>query len=143
MSAAAKAVPVISKNATKRAAKRAARAAAKLMKSGHPPLATDLLPLVDKRSPACKRFRVLLRYDGTQYHGWQQQNPPGKEPLRTVAGVCETAFRTVLEQRVRVHPSGRTDAGVSAERQVCQFDAVTNLTAAELPQLLNAKVSAV
>ena len=34
------------------------------------------------------------------------------------------AFRTVLQQRVRVCPSGRTDAGVSARGQVCQFDAL-------------------
>lgn len=123
--AAAVLAPAISKNAAKKAAKRAAREALKASKrGGAPPPPTDLLPLVNKHAKDCRRYKVLLSYDGAGFHGWLQQHPPGQAPLRTVGGVVEVAFRTALQQKVRVCPAGRTDAGVSASGQVCQFDAV-------------------
>lgn len=57
------------------------------------PLPTDLLPSVDKHARDCRRFKVLLQYDGEGFHGWLPQHPPGKEPLRTVGGTVEVAFR--------------------------------------------------
>ena len=123
----------ISKNAAKKAAKQAAKLAAKVAKRGGAPLPpTDLLPPVPAHS---QRFKVLLRYDGAQFHGWMPQHPPGQEPLRTVGDVVETAFREVLLQKVRVFPSGRTDAGVSASGQVCQFDAAVDSVGGLEPRL--------
>eukprot|EP01046_Picozoa_sp_COSAG06_P036169 COSAG06_NODE_3962_length_4717_cov_3.863794_2_plen_331_part_00 len=141
--AAAAAVPTISKNAAKKAAKRAAREALKAAKrGGAPPPPTDLLPVVNKNAKDCRRFKVLLQYDGAGFHGWLPQHPPGKAPLRTVGGTVEVAFRTALQQRVRICPSGRTDAGVSAVGQVCQFDAVLGAgeSAAGLVPRLNAEL---
>ena len=138
------AIPHISKNAAKRAAKQAAREALKLQKRGGLPAPpTDLLPSVDKHARDCRRFKVLLQYDGGGFHGWLPQHPPGREPLRTVGGTVEVAFRTVLQQRVRVCPAGRTDAGVSAVGQVCQFDAIVSepaSTADDLVPRLNAEL---
>ena len=140
---AAAAVPTISKNAAKKAAKRAAREALKAAKrGGAPPPPTDLLPVVNKHAKDCRRFKVLLQYDGAGFHGWLPQHPPGKAPLRTVGGTVEVAFRTALQQRVRICPSGRTDAGVSAVGQICQFDAVLGAgeSAAGLVPRLNAEL---
>ena len=96
---------------------------------------------VDKKEPDCRRFRVVLAYAGRGFVGWQQQHPPGGPPLRSVAGVVESAFREALHQRVRVHPAGRTDAGVSAVGQVAQFDAVPPaVSPGELAPLLNARL---
>ena len=38
-----------------------------------------------------RRFRLTVAYDGTLFHGWQKQEPPGEEPLRTVQGVLQAA----------------------------------------------------
>ena len=113
--------PAQSKNAAKREAKLAARREAKrLRRGGVAPPETDLLPHVDKRSAGCHRYKVLLWYDGKGFKGWMPQCPPGVAPLRTVGSVVEQAFRLALGTKVRVHPSGRTDSGVTASGQVVQ-----------------------
>lgn len=65
------------------------------------------------------RWKLVLEYDGTAFDGWQVQ--PGG--ARTVQAVLEAAIETVFQERCRVHPSGRTDAGVHALGQVVVFDA--------------------
>jgi tRNA pseudouridine38-40 synthase len=50
-----------------------------------------------------------IEYDGTAYAGWQVQ-----PDCLTVQGVVESALAQVLGQEVRIHSSGRTDAGVHA-----------------------------
>lgn len=70
-----------SKPVSKRALKKQARQDAKIKKrkaSGWVPAPTDLLPAVNKRAKGCHRFKVVLGYKGADYHGWQQQFPPGK-----------------------------------------------------------------
>jgi tRNA pseudouridine38-40 synthase len=56
-------------------------------------------------------FRLLIQFDGTDFHGWQVQ-----DNLRTVQGDLERVL-TLLngEEPVHVSGSGRTDAGVHAE----------------------------
>jgi len=65
------------------------------------------------------RLRIDFGYDGTAFFGWSRQ--PG---LRTVQGVLEPAFGTVL--RLPVPPlvtiAGRTDSGVHARGQVAHVD---------------------
>lgn len=69
-----------------------------------------------------RTFRLDIRYDGTDFAGWQIQ--PG---MRTVQGEIEGVLARVLRAPVRVRGSGRTDAGVHALRQTADFRAETDL----------------
>jgi len=53
------------------------------------------------------KIALLIEYDGTDFAGWQVQ-----PNARTVQQELETAFERVLQQRVAITASGRTDSGV-------------------------------
>ena len=53
------------------------------------------------------RYKVTVAYDGTAFHGWQKQEPPGEEPLRTVQGVLEEAVRRVVREPVTARRRSR------------------------------------
>ena len=58
-------------------------------------------------------FKLLIQYDGTDFHGWQVQGGD-----RTIQGELERVIGMLEDAEVKVIGSGRTDAGVHAEGQV-------------------------
>jgi tRNA pseudouridine38-40 synthase len=69
-------------------------------------------------SIAPTRYRAVLSYVGTHFHGWQfQRNAP-----RTVQAVLEEALARFAGEATRAVAAGRTDSGVHAEGQVVHFN---------------------
>jgi tRNA pseudouridine38-40 synthase len=79
-----------------------------------------------------RRIRFTLSYDGTEFHGWQIQ--PG---LPTIQGELERILAEIEGAPVKVHGSGRTDAGVHALAQVAAFDLVNPIPAENLRKAVN------
>ncbi|HRE05346.1 MAG TPA: tRNA pseudouridine(38-40) synthase TruA [Opitutaceae bacterium] len=63
------------------------------------------------------RWKVICAYDGTSFAGWQSQVGG-----RSIQDVIEARLSEVAGGLVRIHGSGRTDAGVHALAQVFHFD---------------------
>lgn len=67
---------------------------------------------------AISRWKCLVAYDGTAFSGWQSQ--PDKN---AVQDHLERRLGELLQAPdLRIHGSGRTDAGVHARGQVFHFD---------------------
>ena len=73
-------------------------------------------------------YKLMLSYDGTKYSGWQRLGSTDN----TIQNKIEILLSRLLNQKVEVSASGRTDAGVHARMQVCSFHAVTELSCEEL-----------
>jgi tRNA pseudouridine38-40 synthase len=58
-------------------------------------------------------LRLVLEYDGTDFHGWQSQ-----PSVRTVEGVLRDALKQISGEAPRLSAAGRTDAGAHSHGQV-------------------------
>lgn len=85
---------------------------------GQPRRAPLALEAVQSDQPKLARWKCVVAYDGGPFDGWQSQ-PSGN----AIQDVIERRLATVLKAEVRIHGSGRTDAGVHALGQVFHFDA--------------------
>ena len=79
-----------------------------------------------------KNFKMIIEYDGTDYHGWQRQKQD-----RTIQGKIEQAILLMTAKQVRLYASGRTDAGVHACGQTANFCCETELTPEAIQKGLN------
>lgn len=70
-----------------------------------------------------RHLAMVLAYRGAGSAGWQIQ--PGRP---TVQGAVEAALSRLCDRPVRVHASGRTDAGVHALGQVASFSTESRLS---------------
>ena len=86
------------------------------------------------------RFRLVVAYDGTHFHGWQRQDPPGAPSLRTVQGVLEAAVAIAVKRPVIVMGASRTDAGVHGFGQVAAFTAETRIPMERMALAINARL---
>ena len=86
------------------------------------------------------RYKLTVAYDGTAFHGWQKQHPPGAEPLRTVQCVLEETVGVVVREPVSVLGASRTDAGVHAKGQVAAFNADAQIPPDRLAPAVNSRL---
>lgn len=79
------------------------------------------------------RFRLLIEYDGSNFHGWQQN-----AGVKTIQGemllACQQLFNT---KKVELYGAGRTDTGVHALGQVAHLDVETQMPAKTIQGRLN------
>lgn len=79
-----------------------------------------------------RNLKIILSYDGSEFHGWQVQ--PGKP---TVQGTLAAALERLTGCRELPQGSGRTDAGVHALAQVASVQMETPIPADNLLVALN------
>ncbi len=73
-----------------------------------------------------RRLKFIVAYDGAPFAGWQSQSHHN-----TVQDHLERVFERVTGETVRVHGSGRTDAGVHALAQCAHVDLANKFLSAE------------
>lgn len=66
-----------------------------------------------------RNIKLTVAYDGTGYHGFQEQRGTG---LPTVQGKIENCLSSLAGRKIQVIGASRTDAGVHAHGQVINFN---------------------
>ena len=82
-----------------------------------------------------RTIRMTIAYDGTNYHGWQEQ--PGQV---TVQGTLVECLATILRERPAVEGAGRTDSGVHALGQVAAFKTEHPIETPRLHAAINSRL---
>ena len=68
------------------------------------------------------RYQILIEYVGTSFIGWQVQTK-GK----TIQGLIQKKISNLLNEKIVVTGSGRTDTGVHANEQSAHFDSIKKI----------------
>lgn len=82
-----------------------------------------------------RNIRLLIAYDGTDFHGWQRQ-----PEMRTVQDVVEQAARRVIRHQVGLNAAGRTDAGVHAAGQQANFESTCEIPLINLQKAIGSRL---
>jgi tRNA pseudouridine38-40 synthase len=81
-----------------------------------------------------RNIKLTVEYDGTNYAGWQCQ----KSKIKTVQETIEKAIQRILQDKIKIIGSGRTDAGVHAQAQIANFKTDSSIPLEKLQKALNA-----
>ncbi len=90
-------------------------------------------------------IRLLIEYDGTNYHGWQRQAAPHGEEgdaHQTIQGTIEDVLTRIIKQPAKVVAAGRTDAGVHAMGQVVHFKTTLQINESSWVKAINSLLPA-
>lgn len=79
-----------------------------------------------------KNIKLLIAYEGTDYHGWQRQLDP-----KTISGTLEEALFRLTGEKVSLIGASRTDSGVHAQGQVANFITKSKIPIKAYPLALN------
>lgn len=82
-----------------------------------------------------KRVRLIVAYDGTNYHGWQVQ----KNGI-TIESELNRCLSELLQESIEVIGASRTDAGVHALGNVAVFDTQSRMPAEKISYALNQRL---
>jgi len=79
-----------------------------------------------------RNIKLVIKYDGTHYAGWQFQ-----KNAKTVQETIESALKGLTGRKVKLTGSGRTDSGVHAIGQVANFKTDSILPLTKIKDALN------
>ena len=79
-----------------------------------------------------RTVKVLIAFQGTHYAGWQSQRN-GK----TLQEIFETILTKIFKEKINIHGSSRTDAGVHAKGFVAHFKTKSALSDPKIKNALN------
>jgi tRNA pseudouridine38-40 synthase len=79
-----------------------------------------------------RNIKLLIAYDGSNYHGWQRQ----KSEV-TIQGSLEEKISIMVAEKVTLNGAGRTDAGVHALGMVANFHTTSNIKTTGIQRGLN------
>ena len=79
-----------------------------------------------------KNVKLIIEYDGTNYHGWQSQSN-----AKTVQETVERAIHGLTGEVININGSSRTDQGVHAYGQVANFFTESNIPHDRFSHALN------
>lgn len=82
-----------------------------------------------------KNVKLIIEYDGTNYHGWQYQNN-----VNSIQEEIENALTIITGEFIDIFGSGRTDAGVHAIGQVANFYTTCQLPIERFKYALNMRL---
>lgn len=87
-----------------------------------------------------RNITLTLEYDGTRFAGWQTQKSRTikSQKCPTLQETIEKVLQQILQEKVKLIASGRTDAGVHAKAQVANFKTCSKLSLSRLQEGLNA-----
>lgn len=87
-----------------------------------------------------RNIKLTLEYDGTEFCGWQTQKRKSQKSNRkrtTIQETVEEVLGKILQEKVKVIGSGRTDSGVHALNQVANFKTKSVLPLKNIQKALN------
>ena len=82
-----------------------------------------------------RNIKLIVGYDGSNYHGWQIQVPG----LPTVQGTLKATIERVVRHPIILHGTSRTDARVHAAGQVANFHTERDLPPDRLRSAINSR----
>lgn len=80
-----------------------------------------------------KNYKIEIQYKGTRYQGWQKQ----ESSSNTIQGKLEDILSKMCGEKISVHGSGRTDAGVHAYAQIANFHCDTLMPKEQIMEYMN------
>jgi tRNA pseudouridine38-40 synthase len=82
-----------------------------------------------------RNLKLEIEYDGRHYCGWQVQKRQKRK--QSIQEVLEKTLRKILQEKIRLIVSGRTDAGVHAQAQIANFKTNSTIAPDKLRLALN------
>ena len=83
-------------------------------------------------SMAPRNIKLTIKYDGTNYSGWQSQ-----DNANSIQAVIESALKVITGRKTKLVSAGRTDAGVHAIAQAANFRTTSELPIKNIQKALN------
>lgn len=80
-------------------------------------------------------IKLLIEYDGTNYHGWQRQ-----ANLPTIQQTLEDVLTHITKQSAKVTGAGRTDSGVHAIGQAASFKTTLQIKETSWVEAINSLI---